>query len=178
MDGLDPMPIVHVDYMFVKADVSEQVVCFVSMCDSAFKRCHVARVQKGNDKFAVHSLVTFVRQLGHVRLIIQCDSEHSVKKLVDVVCKTCPHVVPRTTPVASKQSLGMGERLHQTIQGLARTLRAHVKAKYEFVLSINHPMAEWCFRHACWLRNHYHRDARDKKTPFERQFGHDFPHMV
>ena len=80
---------------------------------------------KGNrDQLASCSLAQFARYVGHPRVIIQGGSEPALMAVIRDACALLPSATPGTSPVNSKGSNGAAERAVQSVEGMARTLRA------------------------------------------------------
>jgi hypothetical protein len=62
--------------------------------------------------------------------------------------------------------------------GVFRTLRASAQRMYKVLVDIAHVINPWMVRHASWLRDRFHVDARDHRTAFERHYGRMYTKKV
>ena len=80
------------------------------------------------------ALENFCRQLGAEKFFLQSDPEHSIQDVVGKICAKVPGGMPRTTPKQSKQSLGLAERFHGTVESDCRVLLLSVLNSYKLEL--------------------------------------------
>ena len=121
-------PYIQVDYFFMKYRDEEVAQPYLSAVDSKYGRCLAVKcVTKGSqDEYAVKALENFCRQLGAE--------------------------MARTTPKQSKQSLGLAERFHGTVESDCRVLLLSVLSSYKLdLLPPIHPIFDWLVRHAAWV---------------------------
>ena len=85
--------------------------------------------------YAVKMPDGFCRQLGLERTFLQAEPETQPLTVANAVCGKRTHLLPRESPTNSKGSLGEVERDHRSVEGDARTLRAHVIARYGVEMS-------------------------------------------
>eukprot|EP00971_Amphidinium_carterae_P133843 2651583-Amphidinium_carterae.1 len=76
---------------------------------------------KGAEDYAVKSIRIFIQSLGLPSGVVQSDSEHSALAVSRVAVETIAGWTTRQTPLNSKGSNGMVERLHLELQGMFRT---------------------------------------------------------
>ena len=138
--------------IFQKTLESETVLTQLTFAESGFGRTRalVCEAKGPEDKFAVFSGTQFCRILGHERFYLQCDPEPSTVVLQNALCNELPNAIPLVTQEKSKLSLGFAERAHQTIDGLARTYRGHIKQKYGIALATVCDVMIWLIRHGSW----------------------------
>ena len=164
------LPVVQIDYFFVKANESEELVKGLTAVDDVYGRLvAIPCSQKGRqDTYAVQSLIRFCQSLGFERFFIRADSENSSVDVAKAVCEKMTNAQLSKSPIAAKGSLGKCERAHQTIEGLMRTFRSQVHMKYQVELPSSHPIMHWAMRHAAWIHERFTVDSRDHMTAYER----------
>ena len=148
-------PYIQVDYFFVKYRDEEVAQPYLSAVDSKYGRCMAVKcVTKGSqDEYAVKALENFCRQLGAEKFFLQSDPEHSIQDVVGKVCAKVPGGMARTTPKQSKQSLGLAERFHGTVESDCWVLLLSVLNSYKLeLLPPIHPIFDWLVRNAPSVR--------------------------
>ncbi|CAK0903384.1 unnamed protein product [Prorocentrum cordatum] len=75
----------------------------------------------------------------------------------------------RYTPKTSKGSNSMVERFHSFIEGMTRTWRRAIGAKYGIVIELRHPLMAWIVRHASWTHDRFLVHRSDYTASYERQ---------
>jgi hypothetical protein len=175
-----PLPVIQIDYFFVRTDQDMILAKGLSAIDSVYGRTlAVDCQQKGaSDKSAVKQLVNYTRSLGFERAHLQHDKENSITEVANAVATKILGVMPRETPKASKQSLGAAERFHRTVEGLMRTLRLSIERIYGVSLHATHTITAWMMRHAAWLHDHYQVHRVDNQTSYKRHQLRDYSSAV
>eukprot|EP00971_Amphidinium_carterae_P298419 5929492-Amphidinium_carterae.1 len=125
---------------------------------------------KGAEEYAVKSIRIFIQSLGIPSGVVQSDSEHSALAVSKVAVEPIAGWTTRQTPLSSKGSNGMVERLHLELQGMFRTVRSCPEEQYRMKIPTHHPCLPWLFRHVSWLRDRFLVDQRDQKTAYQRQY--------
>eukprot|EP00971_Amphidinium_carterae_P350374 6491509-Amphidinium_carterae.1 len=157
----------------------ECIVFLTAVCDSTMRTLSVRCQVKGpQDKYVVRSLQWFLKSLGHERCLLRVDPEPSLIALAEEVLVSVPHVVLQQSPKESKGSLGLAERTHGVLHGLASTLRAGVEDHYSVKVPVRHPLCELAYRHAAWLRERFHVQRGRGSTAFEISYGHRYSHPL
>ena len=174
-------PYVQVDYFFMKYRDEEVAQPYMSAVDSRYGRCLAVKcVTKGSqDEYAVKALEIFCRQLGTGKFFLQSDPEPSIQDVVDKVCTKVPGGMARTTPKQSKQSLGLAERFHGTVESDCRVLLLSILNSYKLeLLPPKHPIFDWLVRHASWVHERFCRSRHDGRTAFARHMLREYPSQV
>ena len=83
----------------------------------------------------------------------------------------------RHAPSYSSNSQGSVERLHRTLLGQVRVVKAQVESNYSMTMSTKHFLLPWIVRHAAWTVNRYviHSDGY---TSFERRWGRNYERAI
>ena len=174
-------PYIQVDYFFMKYRDEEVAQPYLSAVDSKYGRCMAAKcVSKGSqDEYAVKALENFCRQLGAEKFFLQLDPEHSIQDVVGKVCAKVPGGMARTTPKLSKQSLGLAERFHGTVESDCRVLLLSALSSYKLeLLPPSHPIFDWLVRHAAWVHERFRQSRHDGRSAFARHLLREYPSQV
>ena len=105
-------PVIQYDYCFLKTEEDDPMVTVLVATDTVYKQMVAIPLEKkGNrDPFASRSLAAFARCVGHPKVIIQRDSEHSLMAVIHDACALLTAATPRTSLVNSEGSNGAAER--------------------------------------------------------------------
>ena len=144
--------------------------------DSVYERGIAVHCKKkgSSDVYVVKTLKRFALSLGFEKFHLQSDLEHSLADLAVKTAAETPGAMPRAIPEGSKGSNGRVERLHQSIQGMMRTLRLSILDDYGVQIPTAHPLTAWMMRHAAWLRERFQAGRRDGLTPYSRHRLRDY----
>jgi len=166
---------VQVDYCFPKTREQDAAFATLVAVDDTFGKVIAIPVDKKGSKsvVAVKGLAAFVRGLGQPKVVIQSDSEPAICDVVRQVCDMIPGATPRVTPIASKGSNGRVEQANKAVEGMARTLLAAIKDKYDVELPTSHPAVAWAMRRASWLIDRFQPGA-DGMSPYRRQHARSY----
>ena len=154
---------------------------YLSAIDSKYGRCMAVKcVTKGSqDEYAVKALENFCRQLGAEKFFLQSDPEPSIQDVVGKVCAKVPGSMARTTPKQSKQSLGLAERFHGTVESDCRVLLLSILNSFWLeLLPPMHPIFDWLVRHAAWVHERFRRSRHDGRTAFAGHMLREYPSQV
>ena len=174
-------PYIQVDYFFMKYRDEEVAQPYLSAIDSKYGRCMAVKcVTKGSqDEYAVKALENFCRQLGAEKFFLQSDPEPSIQDVVGKVCAKVPGGMARTTPKQSKQSLGLAERFHGTVESDCRVLLLSILTSFKLELfPPMHPIFDRLVRHAAWVHERFRRSRHDGRTAIARHMLREYPSQV
>ena len=165
------LPTVFVDYGFLRSTSDTSLLKVLVGADDVYNTVFcIPCARKGpSDASQVKSLAAAIRALGLERVNVQSDPEPSVMAVVRAACALVAGATPRSSPVNSKGSNGRAERALQAVQGLLRTLGAHLERKAGVTLSSDMDLTTWAARHAAWLISRFAPQTADKLTAYERQ---------
>ncbi|CAK0837226.1 unnamed protein product [Prorocentrum cordatum] len=132
-------PVIQIGYLFgkthryVRARPVMHAIDHVYHCAASVWR----EAQGGGDLFLLKCLKRYVEKLGLEKVIIQCDPENAAKDAaVKVASDIGSNARFRFTLKTSKGSKGMVERPHSFIEGMTRTWRGAIGAKYGIVIEL------------------------------------------
>ena len=135
---------------------------------------HVVPKKGASVAYCVQQTVRNLEQLGYPKMVLKCDQEPAMEDLRNTAIKECKlkgiEAIPEESLVGASQSNGVIERAIQEIEGMVRTLKDQVEAKYQQHIKSEHPFLVWLVRHAGDLWSKYHLGV-DGKTPYERLRG-------
>eukprot|EP00971_Amphidinium_carterae_P131715 2609006-Amphidinium_carterae.1 len=175
-----PIPVIQIDYCFLKSREQEQQHTVMIGIDSVYAMTFaVSCQQKGSgDSYAMGCLEAYCRMLSFEECYLQCDPEPSMCEVRNKICARLPRIRPRETPVGSKGSNGRIEVFHSFLEGLSRTLRLQVVESYGVELPTQHPIIGWCIQHASWLHDRFQPARADGKTAYFRFHHLDYGSSV
>ena len=101
------------------------------------------------DHHASSAMARWLDHLGHKRVIVTSDSEHSIKALVKAVKRRAScDLVPRAVPRGSHASLGAGEQVHQVVGNALRAGKSFLEAKLDSKVKLVSAIVPCLVRHA------------------------------
>ena len=163
------------------------VKCIAIRCSST--KCVFAHIVpvKGLDEdgHVVRLVAKDVAWLGHTRLLMKCDNEPALKKLVEAALREVRVECPDLETVAKEaperydsQANGLVEVGIRNIRGLYRTHRLCLERRLGRSVPIDGPIASWLLEHVCFLTNALRKGA-DGLTPWTRCRGRAFrQHLI
>jgi hypothetical protein len=166
------VPSVHLDYCFLR-DGDEELLTVVVVRDKTTKVVFAAAVERkgSSDKDAIEQAAAFVKRLGHPKLIIKSDQEHSVRDFSRAVgARLNCQVMEELSPVDESQSNGVAERAVQQVEDQLRVLKLALERRLDAKLPCAHPVMKWLVPHSADVVTKYLR-GHDGKTAFERLLG-------
>ena len=132
----------------------------------------MVREKGAKDTYAVAAFSSWIRELGHHRVILQSDGEpgilafaHAVRDRV-IADGRAQQVTCQASPVGSHQSNGRAEKAIQTLRGLSRVYLEHVKERTGITFDNTSGWWAWALRHAAWAYNRFHVRQDTRMTPY------------
>ncbi|CAK0853235.1 unnamed protein product, partial [Prorocentrum cordatum] len=181
INEVEGVPVIQIDYMFDKTHRDERVHPVMNAIDNVYHSTASVwcEAKGGGDLFLLKCLKRYVEKLGFEKVIIQCDPENAAKDVAAKVARDIGNNATfRYTPKTSKGSNGMVERFHSFIEGMTRTWRRAIGAKYGIVIELRHPLMAWIVRHASWTHDRFLVHRSDNKTSYERQHERHYAKKV
>ena len=174
------VPLAALDYAFLsKTDGDGQALSEVKTMVIKDKRSKcvfpIPVPQKGVDpeEYSVRQLLRVLDYLGYSEIILKCDQESALKKVIDGA-KT--HRGPGTqtmtenSAVGDSKGNGLVERANRTVEGQVRTMVIALESKLGKTIDASSSVFPWLVLHAGTLLNRF-SVAADGKTPHERLRG-------
>ena len=171
----DVLPVIQLDYGYLTAEEDEATAVLFAVDRSSTNVFATACSKKGpTDLYAVASFASWIRELGHHRLILQTDGEpalmalsHAVRDRV-IADGRAQQVTCQVSPVGSHQSNGGAERAVQTVRGIARVYLEQVKERTGITFDPKSCWWSWALRHAAWVYNRFHVRKDTRQTPYSK----------
>ena len=127
--------------------------------------------------YMVNNLQAFIFERGRTQGVLQSDNEDTLNALLKATAAKVGSMTVRHSPSYSSNSQGSIERLHRTLLGQIRVVKAQVESNYSMTMSTKHCLLPWIVRHAAWTVNRYviHSDGY---TSFERRWGRNYERAI
>ena len=127
--------------------------------------------------YMINNLQAFIFECGRTQGILQSDNEDTLNALLKATASKVGSMTVRHSPSYSSNSQGSVERLHRTLLGQIRVVKAQVESNYSMTMSTKHCLLPWIVRHAAWTVNRYviHSDGY---TSFERRRGRNYERAI
>ena len=182
------IPEVHVDYCFPcgtgmkprtsreKASEAAGSMTVLVMRDRDTRMTAAVVVpRKGTSgDFAAKRTAAFCAEIGYtgVPIIVKSDQEPAMKAVVEEITRwrAPAKTIIEQSPVGSSQSNGVIERAIQSYEGLLRTMKSGLEAKWNAKIPDGHAIFAWMSEYSAFLLNR-HEVSADGKTAYERMKG-------
>ena len=170
---------VHLDFMFMGEEKDNGGTLTFLVAKERKTRMLLATVtpRKSTGDWLAKRLLAWLREIGceMSRIIIKTDNEPAIVTVVDNLArhraaKGAQPMIVENSPVYSSKSNGCVERGIQTVQGMIRTLRSALEARWCVKLPTDHAVWSWIAEYAAHLVNRG-EVGHDGKTPYERLKG-------
>ena len=186
------VPVISFDYLFIaqskilteeELGVDEAKAAAVKVLvvkDSKSKAifAHVVR-RKGvdDDEYAVRRLVEDVNWLGYSKVILKCDGERAIIRLMRESLKRIRTEVVEVSfehpPTYDPRSNGSIENAVKQLKGYLRTLKLSLERKVGKRVPDSHAAFSWLVEHAAWLLT-VRKVGEDGQSPYQRVRGRPF----
>ena len=175
----ESVPVVQLDYTYMKGVSGPKALSIVDR-DTSYGTSSVVLAKGSSDRYAVAMGVQFLDHLGHEEVILQSDAEPAAVDVARAIAKSFKgRAIVREVPRDSSKSNGTVERFHQSMQGLARTLRCETIEKYrvpddDFLLE---RLLPWIVRHSSWLLSRFQIHT-DGNTSYKAIHGYVYSSQI
>ena len=140
--------------------------------------CMAALIEDKTQHFdyLVNCIQAFLMETGRAQatlanITLQSDNGQFITNLLKATAlRMGGNISVRQSASYSSQSLGSIERLHRTLAGQIRTIRAQLENNYDRTITSQQPIMPWMVRHAASLLNRYHIHS-DGNTSFYRRWS-------
>ena len=127
------------------------------------------------DPYIVSSILSWLSELGHSKVIIQSDGEPASEVVVRMVQSKgammentpCEIIQQQSPQRYSHQSNGGAERMVQTIRNQVKAYKIKIEKNSRITIEDNSPLFTWFPRHATWQYTRFHK-RQDSTTANER----------
>ena len=165
-------PVIQVDFAYIKSQQDPKTTPVLTAVDVTTQLCMAVLVpdKASMMDYMVNNLQAFIFECGRTQGILQSDNEDTLNALLKATAAKVGTMSVRHSPSYSSNNQGSVERLHRTLLGQIRVVKAQVESNYSMTMSTKHCLLPWIVRHAAWTGNRYviHSDGY---TGFERRWG-------
>jgi len=158
-----------VKVILLKCSETKVVLGHVVPCKGVDENLHVVKI-----------VVDDVAWIGHTRVLLKCDNERSLVKLVREALKEarvqCPDLeqVAKEHPEAyDSQANGMIENAVRNVRAHCRTLKICLERQIRREVPVSAPIVAWMIQYSCFITN-ARRKGEDGYTPWARCRGRPF----
>ena len=177
------IPVIEMDYFYITGAAGDgeknSQTAIAAVCRSTGYLFASAVEEKGPKcAYAVAAMVSWLKELGYAKCVLQSDGEPSLvayrdavreRYLKDAAPGAVELVTCRVSPVGSHESNGGAERAVQTLRGLARVYLDSMQSKTGCEgLPAASPWWSWALRHAAWTYNRFHVRHDTRCTPYTK----------
>ena len=174
-----PQQIAEVDFAYIKSQQDPKTTPVLTAVDVTTQLCMAVLVpdKASMMDYMVNNLQAFIFECGRTQGILQSDNEDTLNALLNATAAKVGTMSVRHSPSYSSNSQGSVERLHRTLLGQIRVVKAQVESNYSMTMSTKHCLLPWIVRHAAWTVNRYviHSDGY---TSFERRWGRNYERAI
>lgn len=136
---------------------------------------------KGVNEYAVKRSLQDFATIGRVRFVLKTDQEPAVDSLRAAIMRAAPNrivqldaqIQKQQSPVGEPASSGAVEGAIKLVQGMYRTLKMALEARYQSTVEHDHMSLPWLLRHAANTYNRF-QVGSDGKANYERLRGRKF----
>ena len=116
------------------------------------------------DPYIVSSILSWLSELGHSKVIIQSDGEpvsEIVMRMVQSKGAMMEHppceIIQQQSQRYSHQSNGGAERMVQTIRNQIKAYKIQIEKNSGITIKADSPLLTWLPRHAAWQYTRFHK---------------------
>ena len=168
--------LIAMDYGFIDGDGAEEREClpFLSIMDTGSGSIGAIAVRrKGLDEYSVKAVMSFLEELGYLKIEIQTDGEPAILALAKNIRQAAgasgdmDSISLRRSPVHSHASNGAAEVAVKIVKGLLRTIIVATAKAYDVPIKLKSAILPWALRHAAFTYNRF-QVLKSGRTPFEQ----------
>ena len=172
-------PVIQVDFAYIKSQQDPKTTPVLTAVDVTTQLCMAVLVPDKSSMmdYMINNLQAFIFECGRTQGILQSDNEDTLNALLKATAAKVSTMSVRHSPSYSSNSQGSVERLHRTLLGQIRVVKAQVESNYSMTMSTKHCLLPWIVRHAAWTVNRYviHSDGY---TSFECRWGRNYERAI
>ena len=178
MDGEHEIPILSLDYAFLKNEAGGDSLTVIVMKDNLSKAVasHVVPVKGAELEWTAQRIAKDITRWGYRgRVILKSDQEPAIVAFLEQVAQergSAPTTLEHS-PVTDSQSNGGAERGVRSMEEMVRTYKFDLESRLRTKISINHPILEWVVEHVADMLCKAMVGV-DGKTPYQRLKGRKF----
>ena len=129
---------------------------------------------KGKDPYTVSSILSWLSELGHSKVILQSDGESASEVVMrmaqskSAMMENPPcEIIQRQSQRYSRQSKRNAERRVQTIRNQIKAYKIQIEKNSGITIRDASPLLTWLPRHAAWQYSRFHK-RQDSTTAYEK----------
>ena len=134
------------------------------------------------DPYIVSSILSWLSELGHSKVIIQSDGEPAseiVMRMVQSKGAMMEHppceIIQQQSQRYSHQSNGGAERMVQTIRNQIKAYKIQIEKNSGITIKADSPLLTWLPRHAAWQYTRFHQKTRLDDNSIREDSTHVLP---
>ena len=127
------------------------------------------------DPYIVSSILSWLSELGHSKVIIQSDGEPAseiVMRMVQSKGAMMEHppceIIQQQSQRYSHQSNGGAQRMVQTIRNQIKAYKIQIEKNSGITITADSPLLTWLPRHAAWQYTRFHKRQDSTTTAYEK----------
>ena len=172
-------PVIQVDFAYIKSQQDPKTIPVLTAVDVTTQLCMAVMVPDipSMMDYMVNNLQAFIFECGRTQGTLQIENEDTLNALLKATAGKVGSMTLRHAPSYSSNRQGSVDRLHGTLLGQVRVVKAQVESNYSMTMSTKHCLLPWIVRHAAWTVNRYviHSDGY---TSFERRWGRNYERAI
>ena len=171
------LPVIQFDYAVAGTQQGQPHFDFMVGTDMSTGAAWASAVLiKGReDPYIVSSILSWLSELGHSKVIIQSDSEPAseiVMRMVQSKGAMMEHppceIIQQQSQRYSHQSNGGAERMVQTIRNQIKAYKIQIEKNSGITIKADSPLLTWLPRHAAWQYTRFHKRQDSTTTAYEK----------
>ena len=171
------LPVIQFDYAVAGTQQGQPHFDFMVGTDMSTGAAWASAVLiKGReDPYIVSSILSWLSELGHSKVIIQSDGEPAseiVMRMVESKGAMMEHppceIIQQQSQRYSHQSNGGAERMVQTIRNQIKAYKIQIEKNSGITIKADSPLLTWLPRHAAWQYTRSHKRQDSTTTAYEK----------
>ena len=171
------LPVIQFDYAVAGTQQGQPHFDFMVGTDMSTGAAWASAVLiKGKeDPYIVSSILSWLSELGHSKVIIQSDGEPAsemVMRMVQSKGAMMEHppceIIQQQSQRYSHQSNGGAERMVQTIRNQIKAYKIQIEKNSGITIKADSPLLTWLPRHAAWQYTRFHKRQGSTTTAYEK----------
>ena len=129
---------------------------------------------RGKDPYIVSSILSWLSELGHSKVIMQSDGESASEVVMRMVQSESAmmenppcEIIQRQSQRYSRQSKRDAERRVQTVRNQIKAYKIQIEKNSGVTIRDDSPLLTWLPRHAAWQYTRFHK-RQDSTTAYEK----------
>ena len=171
------LPVIQFDYAVAGTQQGQPHFDFMVGTDMSTGAAWASAVLiKGReDPYIVSSILSWLSELGHSKVIIQSDGEPAseiVMRMVQSKGAMMEHppceIIQQQSHKYSHHNNGGAERMVQTIRNQIKAYKIQIEKNSGITIKADSPLLTWLPRHAAWQYTRFHKRQDSTTTAYEK----------